>query len=226
MSFKALNDSQRRAALIPFLGAADAIRGISVVFAIDKRIRNLGGFEGFYQGLKDRDIVLANWKLHTFEQMITVTHLISVLLGLLVTEGQSLLWISDADDCFATDSHKHDSARMISTFSSMYVKHKLGQLSIGTTHLDEGDRLEEDFTAIPDLAAGAVGELINNIFLELGRIPSIRTFAPQKLTRKSDLITSWFFHPNKQHQKVVCVIQGGAQGHLQIGTMWEDFITL
>jgi hypothetical protein len=222
MSFKALNDSQRRAALVPFLQAADAIDGISVVFAIDRRIRYFGGFSEFQQGLKQRGILLGDWKPRSFERMVLVTHLISVLLALVTADGQSITWISDADDSFATDIHKRDTAKMMSIFSSLYVSHKLGTLSLGTTDLDEGDRFEEDLTAIPDLSAGAIGELFEKISTENGKIPAVDHLGPKSLSRKSDLITSWFFYPNKKHRKLACVIQKVAEGHLQIGTMWED----
>src|ERR1035437_6014650 len=50
--------------------------------------------------------------------MITVTHIISVLLGMVTKEGQNVTWISDADDMFATELHRRDCARMMGTFSS------------------------------------------------------------------------------------------------------------
>jgi len=34
----------------------------------------------------------------------------------------------------------------------LYIQYQLDELGIGTTEIDEGDRLEEDLTAIPDLA--------------------------------------------------------------------------
>jgi hypothetical protein len=222
MSFKGLNDSKRRAALIPFLDAADAIRGISFVLAVDKRLRNFGGHEDLQQRLKELGVVSGSWKPHTFDRMIVQTHLISILLSLVTREGQSITWISDADDSFATDAHKKDTAGMMGRFSSLYIHHRLGRLSVGTTDLDEGDRFEEDFAAIPDLAAGAVGELFEKTCIGLGKIPSIASLAPQSLSRKSNLITSWFFHPNTKHAKIACVIQKISEGHLQIGTIWED----
>lgn len=222
MSFKALNDSNRRAALVPFLDAADSIRGATIVFAIDKRLRNFADFKGFYEGLKERGIVLGEWKADSFEHMIAVTHTISVLLGTITRQGQSVTWISDADECFATDVHKRDCAKMIGIFSGFYVEHTMGTLAVGTTELDEGDRLEEDLTAIPDLAAGAVGELFNSMAQEFGKVPGIASYLPRQLSRKSDLITSWFFAPNAWHQKIACVAQSASGGRAQIGALWED----
>lgn len=222
MSFKGLNDRNRRAALIPFLDAADSIRGLSVVFAIDKRLQHFAGFDGFHEGLRKRRIILGNWKPDSFERMLTITHLIAVLLGLVTKKGQRVIWISDADDCFATDVHRRDCARMMGTFSGMYVRHEMGPLAFGTTDLDEGDRLEEDFAAIPDLSAGAVGELFNKMHEKFGKIPGIRCFGPGNLSRKTELITSWFFHPNSWHKKVACVIQRVGAGHTQVGVITEE----
>jgi hypothetical protein len=104
----------------------------------------------------------------------------------------------------------------------MYMPNKMGTLTIGTSKLDEGDRFEEDFTAIPDLAAGAIGELFNSMRSEFGKVPAIRTVGPRNISRKCDLITSWFFTPNRGHQKIACVVQQNATGRMQLGTVWED----
>lgn len=94
-------------------------RGLSIVIAIDKRIQHFGGFNGFQQGLKERSIIHENWKSDSFERMITITHIISVLLGMVTKQGQNVTRISDTDDSFATDLHRKDCARMMGTFSSM-----------------------------------------------------------------------------------------------------------
>jgi hypothetical protein len=222
MSFKALNDNQRRAALIPFLQAADALRGYCIVFAIDRHLRHLLGFEGFREGLVQREIISANWKPQSFERMITVTHLAGVLLGLTTMKDQGIWWISDVDDSLASELHKHDFARMAGTFAGWYVPHNLGQLGVGTTETDEGDRLEEDLAAIPDLAAGAVGEFLNKMSSEFGKVPGIPNLGPHGLSDKADLITSWFFHRNVNHKKIACYLQEVKKGHVQVGTIWED----
>ena len=180
------------------------------------------GFEGFQKGLIERGIIAANWKPQSFERMVTVTHLVGVLLGLTTVEDQGVWWISDADDSLAREAHKGDFAKMAGIFSGWYVRHKLGQLGVGTTDTDVGDRLEEDLTAIPDLAAGAVGELLNNMSSEFGKLPGITSLGPQKLSEKADLITSWFFHPNVRHKKIACYVQEVTRGHVQVGSIWED----
>ena len=101
-------------------------------------------------------IIKGKWNPNNLEQMMRTVQLVSTLLAAVAVQGQSIYWISDVDECFATEERKIDTARMMSSFTSEYVKHNLGELGIGTTEINQGDRLEEDLTAIPDLAAGAV----------------------------------------------------------------------
>jgi hypothetical protein len=61
---------------------------------------------------------------------------------------------------------------MLSSWSSHYVKHNLGELGIGTTSIDEGDRIEEDLAAVADLVAGAAAEVVTRMAEQCGgRIP-------------------------------------------------------
>jgi hypothetical protein len=192
MSYKNLNDRQRRAALVPFLDAADRIRGLCVVMAFDRRLGNLCTSKDLYERAKKDGVIRGKWKQPAFEQMMRTVQLVSTLLASVAVRDQNIYWISDMDECFATQERKIDTARMMSAFTSEYVRHNLGELGVGTTELDEGDRLEEDITAIPDLAAGAVCDVLNRMHQHLGSFPLIPTLVPI-LRSKTDLINSWFF---------------------------------
>ena len=216
MSYKNLNDSQRREALVPFLDAADRINGICLLMAFDKRLGRLCTWEGLYERAKLEGIIQGRWNQSNLEQMMRTVQLVSTLLAAVVVRGHSVYWISDLDECFATEERKIDTARMMSSFTSEYVKHDLGELGIGTTEIDEGDRLEEDVTAIPDLAAGAVSDLLNQTHQHLGTLPRVPTFVP-RLSSKTDLITSWFFSGNGSLVKLASVVRFVAQKHMQVG---------
>jgi hypothetical protein len=82
MSFKALNDGKRRAALGPFLGAANAISGVAISVAVHKSIKDLCGGSDIFSHC------LGNWKQLDpalpsagFEQMVRVAHLVGLLVG-------------------------------------------------------------------------------------------------------------------------------------------------
>jgi hypothetical protein len=216
MSYKNMNDGQRRAALVPFLEAADRIRGLCVVMAFDKRLGKLCTAKELYERAKREGIIKGNWGPNSFEQMMRTVQLVSSLLASVVVKGQHIYWISDLDECFATEQKKTDTARMISAFTSEYVRHDLGELGVGTTEIDEGDRLEEDLTAVPDLAAGAICDLVNRMHQHLGTFPLIPTFVPS-LRSKTDLISSWFFSTGGTLVKLACVARYVAKHHMQVG---------
>jgi hypothetical protein len=128
MAFKNLNDGSRRAALVPFLQSAELLTGACIVLAVDKRIKNFGGFEGIQSGMQDRRMLTAKWKSKSFRRMIGITHTVSAVISYLCRQGQNIYWISDNDDCFASVAHREDTRRMMEIFSSMHVNFPLGEL--------------------------------------------------------------------------------------------------
>jgi len=216
MSYKNLNDARRREALVPFLEAADRISGVCLLMAFDKRLGRVCTWDGLYERAKSEGVIRGNWNQSNLEQMMRTVQLVSTLLAAVAVRHQNIYWISDLDDCFATEERKIDTARMMSAFTSEYIKEDLGELGIGTTELDEGDRLEEDITAIPDLAAGAVSDLLNRMHQHLGTFPQLPTFMPT-LKNKTDLISSWFFNRKSSLVKLACVVRFVAHRHMQVG---------
>jgi len=228
MSYKNLNDGQRRAALVPFLEAADRIQGLSVLMAFDKRLGELCAGARTYERMKTDGILRGVWKPRAFEQMMRTVQLVSTLLAAVGAKDQNIYWVSDMDECFANAERKHDIARMMSSFTSEYIRHSLGELGIGTTEIDEGDRLEEDLAAIPDLAAGAVCDLLNRIHQHLGSLPMLPSFVPN-LKGKSDLVSSWFFDHGGSLTKLAWVARAVPGRGMQVGhfrTEPEGHITL
>jgi hypothetical protein len=196
--------------------------------AFDKRLGDLCTSEGLYKRAKEEGIIQGTWKGRSFEQMMRIVQLVSTLLAAVAVKDQNIYWISDMDECFATEGRKLDTARMMSSFTSEYIKHSLGELGVGTTEIDEGDRLEEDLTAIPDLAAGAICDLLNRMHQHLGTFPVIPTFVPS-LKGKTDLISSWFFGGSGSLIKLAWVARKVPGRGMQVGhfrTEPEGNITL
>lgn len=218
MGFKNLNDENRRAALVPFLQCSELLAGACVVLAIDKNVKSFGGFEGIHGGMDERKILTARWKPKSFRRMVDITHSVSALISYLCKEGQNIYWISDRDDCFASEAHSEDTRRMIDIFTSMHVQFSLGELALGTTGLDQGDRFEEDLASIPDIAVGALCEIVNRMRAAHGRIPNTRTDAPE-VTNKSSLIQDWFFSNSGTLRKAFCFVQPGPDGSTQLGSL-------
>lgn len=214
LSFKGLNDRQKQNALIPFLSAANLIKGVSVTLVINKAIDNL------YLLKKDVEVASksfgleSKWKYNSLETAIRIVHLVSILTAGLSKENQNVYWISDEDELFANMQKTQDLQKIIGKLSAISISYKLSNLGMGTTVIDEGDRLEEDLTAIPDLIAGAMSEIANKLSqFTGGRIPSnLAVPFSGEFSTKTDIISSWIWNKSQGFPKVVIVIEKHGKG--------------
>ena len=207
MSFKGLNDRQRRQALIPFLQAADNIHGLCVTIAIDKRIQNIVDGNTLLNYLNQTSILKNKWKPRKFENMFRVINFVSLLIAGVSKPKQNIYWISDEDEILANFSIASDVSHILSSLTSLYVKYPLGELGVGTTKIDEGDRLEEDFAAIPDIIAGSIAELMTEL-MPIIREKHIRNFlypTPNNISLKTELVLSWFADQTQGLKRTVLV---------------------
>ena len=161
MSFKGLSDKHRRKALVPFLESADSIEGLLVTFLINKKVKSLAYYPGLFSKWKDKLELQWNWSESQFVQMLNITHFAAILIGALGKDNQSIYWISDQDEIFANQTKHQDVGRIMSGLGNIYIQHTPGELGVGTSEIDPGDRAEEDLIAIADLAAGALVDVAN-----------------------------------------------------------------
>jgi hypothetical protein len=174
ISYKALNDAKRRKARVPFLSAAEDISGLCLAIIVNKSIRHLCLNEASdYKKMREIAQLKARWKDRELENMLRLTHFIALVMGGLSQARQNVYWLSDEDNIFANLVRTADVTRVLSSYSSHYVRHELGELGVGTTSIDEGDRIEEDLAAVADLSAGALAEVLTSMAESCGgRIPS------------------------------------------------------
>jgi hypothetical protein len=208
MAYKNLADRRRAKALTPFLSAADGIRGLCFAMIVNKAIKHLCLNEGDSDRMREAASLKAKWRDEELEVALRVTHVMSCLVGGLSAPGQNVYWVSDQDSLLANEARSQDLARLSSSFTSHYAKHTLGELGIGTTALDEGDRLEEDITAVADLVAGALAETTNRL-AETCKGPIPRNLAiehPTAFLPKAGLIADWFWLGGKSILTKVAVL--------------------
>ena len=214
LSFKGLNDRQKQNALMPFLSAANLIKGVSVTLVISKAIDNLYLLKTDVEVTRKSFGLESKWKHNSLETAIRVAHLVSILTAGLSKENQNVYWISDEDELFANAQKTQDLQKVIGKLSAISISHQLGTLGMGTTIIDEGDRLEEDLTAIPDLIAGAISEIANKLSqFTGGRIPSnLAVPFSGEFSTKTDIISSWIWNKNQGFPKIVIVIEKHGKG--------------
>jgi hypothetical protein len=218
LAFKSLGDRQRRAALVPFLEAADEIAGLCLVVAVRKSIARLCLDAPLANAIIERLQLHKRWRHRSFERMVRVAHLLGLLIGGLSRPGQNIYWFSDEDAMFANEAIALDLREMLSRFSSHYTRHPLGQLGLGTTAVDEGDRFEEDHVAVPDLAVGAVAEMITRLASAAGGTirPHVAIPFADRFTPKTEIIYSWFAHRSSRLRKVCIVFERVSPSQLAV----------
>jgi hypothetical protein len=79
----------------------------------------------------------------------------------------------------------------------------------------------EDFVAIPDLAAGMIGEALS---VTRSRDPGHPSeYGPEQLSPKSDIISDWFWHRSGPLKKICILISPTAtQGQFGIGELESE----
>lgn len=223
ISFKDMNDGQRRRSLQPFLQASRLLPGTNITVAFDKSLKGFGGLSGLKEKLEQQGRLEAKWKSISFDRAVLVSHLLAVLISAQCVPGQNIIWISDRDEIFSSDAHSRDSAYLSSLFLSTYVNHHLGKLNVGTTSLDEGDRLEEDLCAIADLAAGAIGEIFTGFKRRFGRMAAIPLVVDFHVSEKTELIWEWLFEPAGDLKKLIAWVGPTSEaGMLQVAVLTDE----
>lgn len=221
MAFKKLDEAVRKRALSPFLQAADQMHGLCLCVAVNKQIDMLGGGRLMFEQLKKASILKASWTFESFERMARMTQFVSLLIAGLCSEGQNICWISDEDEMFESPQKSEDTLRLLTAFQRMNIKWPLGKLHAGTTKLDEGDRFEEDFAAIADLAAGAFGELVMKLKPNSDGciIDTNLDDLLSDVSGKTDVLLSWLRDHRQALKRISLIFDRRADGKFRVGRL-------
>jgi hypothetical protein len=160
ISYKKLgSDKIKRRALGPFLDASALIPGVLITIAIDTKLPSMFGVgkTGVSKAAHEHGV-----KPEVFERLMRTLHFLSLLVGGFSYPGQDVLWLNDEDAILANDEIGERVALLWNDVLRMYLSHSLRQPRFGTTAADPGDRHIEDLAALPDIAAGAVLEVVRS----------------------------------------------------------------
>lgn len=212
MSFKRLNDGQRRRALMPFLQAANDLNGLSFSIAVNKECKS------FFE--KTPPLNLSNpefaryrkWKPAVLEKAFFIVHVLGTLLGGLAACGQDVFWFSDEDSIAANDERISELTSLFAWISSSYLDFDLGNLRCGTSRSDNGTLQLEDFLAIPDLVAGAIAEQMRTPFLNPSSTGNF-WMSRGDFSNKTRNITWWLSDASQSLKRLLCIIEPAPKGH-------------
>ena len=218
MSFKNMNDVQRRRALIPFLEAAEHLEGHVVVVAVTKQLGHMSSTPSSIQVWRELHGLQAKWDQRAFEEMVRVSHFFSMFLGAWSAPGMNVTWITDDDSIVANAERLDDVHQFAARLSGLFVPHQLGIFAMNTVSIDNEARGFEDFVAIPDLAAGMVGEALSEMRSQKPGRPN--EYGPEALSDKSEVIADWFWHRSGPLKKICILIAPAAtKGQFGIGEL-------
>ena len=207
MSFKFLNDAQRRRALLPFLNAANLFDGACVVVVVHKDLKRMSTSPSSVEIWKSIRGLKGNWRPSAFEAMARVAHFFSLLVAEFSRPHQHVTWITDEDDIVANDDRLTDIMDLAASMAGLYADHPLGEFAMNSTQVDEEERYFEDFVAIPDLVAGAFAEVVNVWSRDPRWYEGGDLFLmPDKLTRKANIVSTWFCDASPALKRAVVLV--------------------
>lgn len=207
MSFKGLHDRMKQDALASFLDAANTIPGIVVAVAVD---RSLGPIFA-----EDREIGWEGPGIETLrdlpggvlEKLVRTFAFAGLFVSGLSAPAQDLLWFSDEDEIVANEARLRAATTLFANVASHFLNHDLRHLRPGTTKCDDGSLTIEDLAAIPDLAAGAIAELVGKM-RQSGRYPEGQVIVPSPadLSIKSRYLAAWLSDSNSALKKLTWIL--------------------
>lgn len=226
LAYKQLGDRNRAKAAVPFLRASNTIPGLLIVFAIDKQCLRL-----LSEPLPTADqsrIQLGAWKAIPFERLTRVGLLGAMLVAAMSAPHQNVLWFTDQDAIAPNVARLREATAVTAHYIAHLCGHTLGHVRFGTTECDDGTLQLEDLAALPDMAAGAVSELLSQVHGATGiAASSVMLPAPRTLSKKSRMLTGWLAdrpHPPHPLRKMLLVVedQGNASHRTSIVRLETD----
>jgi hypothetical protein len=205
MSYKALNDGQRRRALMPFLSAADCIPGLLASVIVNKHVIQSLDFSDEERNEIPQSMV--NWPIQTIHKLVFVSHLGSLFVAGLAGRGQDLIWLTDNDDFVANDQRVIALTPFFAGMLSNYLGIDMGHFRLGTTRCDNGDLMIEDLASLPDLVSGALCEIpMRGILPRYSQVRlSVRDYLPPKAVR----ILAWLSNIPQGLRRLTFVVDEG-----------------
>lgn len=217
MSFKGLNDTRKRTALVPFLDAANLLFGVCVSVLVPTGMASLFEAGDSFDMTEPTLAPYAHVKPKVFERMMRVVHLVSFFVAGLSSPGQDVLWFTDVDDIAANDERVADLTNVWAAVLSNYLQHNLRHIRCGTTQCDNGTLQIEDLASIPDLAAGSLGEMLT-LCKRDGALPSAGLLVPVPgaVSWKCRLVGSWLMVTCSQLDRLVFLIDETPAGGISV----------
>ncbi|WP_140793852.1 hypothetical protein [Myxococcus xanthus] len=207
MAFKSLRDKRRADALVPFLRSADCIPGVLATFLIDRRIKTVF-MKTPPEEIEDPNLSPETWNPKVFEKLCLLGHIGGLLVSGLSAPYQDVLWITDEDEIAPNKEQHYRAAKVIGTQMLGYSPHNMGHFRLGTTKSDTGKLDLEDLVAVPDLAAGAMADVLDELYKNKSMPQDRFLIPPSKTTSSKALkIAGWMAERDRFLKRLVFFVE-------------------
>lgn len=193
ISYKGMRASVKRPSYVnSFINVADDIEGLLCNFVIDPSLDEL--IPEYYSKFTDIYSKYTNIKPKVFRKLNFMAHFISVLLIPLLSKDSVVHLISDQDNIFINPKIRDLSLEYILNTIDSYCGISYFKLAYIDPNEDTEDRYLKDLSSIPDLAIGALTDLV------VGNIDDLRCRGELvfgNVKEKAASYSEWLFTKNK-----------------------------
>ncbi len=188
MSYKGLNDRLKLRALPAFLSCAGAMNGLLITFAINTRIKYMFA-EQFLQVWPELRAI----KKGPLEDLLRVVHFGAQAVMTAFSSSQNIVWFTDCDAIVANEEcQQHFGSLAETLIRRMFITQEtVGRIAFGISEVDDGSLEIEDFLAIPDLAAGALCDMLDQLNKTGLRVTPRIVLNKPILREKTNIICEW-----------------------------------
>jgi hypothetical protein len=126
-------------------------------------------------------------------------------------------WFTDEDEIAANNTRICEATELIGNLTTVYIPHQLGRFRFGTTQYDDETHTLEDFAAVPDLAAGALSDLLSKYSPPHSGVLGL---LPSHIPRKTQVIVRWLGSSDLSPLKrIVLVVNSNGDGRGTLGSL-------
>ena len=121
------------------------------------------------------------------------------------------MFIIDEDEIAANVTQLTELTQLFAQACSAQELPMMGHLRVGTTKSDDGSLALEDLAAIPDLAAGGIGEFTHILQRDgAGPLSPILQRMPPAMTWKTRTLMAWLMRRGDSLARFTCLIDARA----------------
>lgn len=228
MGFKELNDKRCRRALEPLLAAADTLTGLLLTVAVHGSQDLVGRDE--LHARQDQWCVpkhARQWKKRPLERMNVAAQTVALLLAGLVREAEVIRFITDEDDIVADKGHALDTVQAIKLSVHQLAPGLERCVKMSTTKCDDGSLRLEDLSVLPDLAVGAVLDVVAVLEREnCWPSPGVTRVLPVRCKWKTPIICEWLARRQGGLRKLVVTVRPAPGGRRKTGLLPFELLAL